>query len=175
MGYYANLSLRVILAFLLHPNVYYSVITPLTMVVSYFVLSLFGYGMTLDFSNNVLVVEGTFLNFVEACSAGVAYFLLGLLILLTKGIRWGLRLKMFLIGCLMIFLVNMIRVVVLIYLLVSKGSYYFDAVHLFFWRVVASVLVVGIWIFLVERYKVKGIPIISDVKELYKRSYFSKD
>lgn len=174
MGYYANLILRVSLAILLHPNVYYFIITPLTMISIYFILLLFGYNMVFDFSNNILVVEGNILNFVEACSAGVAYFLLGLLILLTKNIKWGLRLKMFLVGSLMIFFANLVRVLLLIFILVEYGEYYFDAVHLFFWRIVASIIVIGIWIYMVERYKIMGVPIISDLKELWNRSYWGK-
>tara|TARA_Y100000310_G_scaffold130047_1_gene129215 strand:+ start:235 stop:762 length:528 start_codon:yes stop_codon:yes gene_type:complete len=174
MGYYGSLILRVFLALILRVEWIYFIVSPLTLLLSYSFVSLFGYDVVINFSSSRMVVEDRILNFVEACSAGVAYYLLALLILLTKGIKWGLRLKMFLIGSLMIFFVNLVRVLILIIVLVEYGVYYFEAIHLFFWDVVASVLVVGIWVFLTEKYKIKEVPILSDLRELWKRSYFGK-
>lgn len=172
MGYYANLILRIVLALTIKLEWSYLVFSPATLFSSYWLLSIFGYGVVADFNVGQLIIGETVLNFVEACSAGVAYYLLALIILLTKGIPVKTRIKMFLYGAMIIFFVNLFRVLLLIYILVEYGKYYFDAVHLFFWDIVASVLVVGIWIFLTRKYKITEIPVYSDLKELWKRSYF---
>ncbi len=171
MRYYVDLILRLILSFSLFLVNLSLVTLPITFYSSYYFLVSLGYSVGLD-APNVLTLKDTTVNFVEACSASVAYTLLGLLILLTKGVLWKTRLRMFLYGAGIIFIVNLFRVILLLVILTEYGRDYFDAVHLFFWDVVASVLVVGVWIYLAKRYSVKEIPVISDLKELRQRSMF---
>ena len=76
---------------------------------------------------------------------------------------------MFLVGILAIWIINLVRIILLIVILKELGSNYFDQVHLLFWHFISGVYVALVWIFLVKKFKVKKIPIVSDVKYLYKR------
>ena len=60
----------------------------------------------------------------------------------------------------------LLRIVVLILVLYYAGQNWFDLIHLVFWRFVAGFYVALVWIFLVNKFKVKSIPVYSDVKEL---------
>ena len=106
------------------------------------------------------------MEFIEACAATLAYILLGILILLTYGISLKKGIKLFLIGSLLIFIANLIRIEVLIYILVNYGIDYFNTLHLFIWKIVSSVYVALVWIFLCYKYKIKGIPVYSDIKRI---------
>lgn len=171
MSYYTDLFKRVSLSFLLFLLPISIVLVPSTLYTTYYVLIALGYSTLLG-ASNTLIINDHAVTFVEACSASVAYLLLGLLILLTKGIPWKTRVTLFFYGAGLIFLVNLFRVVLLLIILAEYGYDYFGAVHLFFWDFVASILVVGIWIFLVRRYRISSIPVISDLQELWKRSKF---
>ncbi|MBT3985664.1 exosortase/archaeosortase family protein, partial [archaeon] len=86
------------------------------------------------------------------------------LILVTRGIKLLTRIKIWIYGCLLILVFNTLRIFLLIWIYVTFGQNYFDALHLVFWHVISTVVVVLIWIGLTKKYKVKGIPIYSDFK-----------
>jgi hypothetical protein len=44
------------------------------------------------------------------------------------------------------------------------GSVYFDKVHYFIWYFLSTVIVVLIWIYNVKKFKIKSIPVYSDLK-----------
>ena len=64
---------------------------------------------------------------------------------------------------------NILRIDLLIFVLLEFGSDLFDKIHLVFWNFISGLYVAFVWIFLVKKFKVKSIPVVSDVKELYKR------
>ena len=97
------------------------------------------------------------------------YYLLLLLTTLTKDIKLEKRLKIFFYGSLTIFIINIIRIVFLIILLDNKSYNLFKASHNFFWSIIASILVASIWIYLTKKYKIRSIPIYSDLKYLLKK------
>jgi len=136
---------------------------PLTLYTSYFLLKIFTdvqlVGSTLS------LASGSF-AFISACAASLAYVLLLLLLLFTRGISFVQGAKMFLFGGSMIFLLNIFRILFLIGIYVNYGKNYFDLVHIFFWHFVSTIFVAGVWIFLVERYKIRAIPLVSDIREL---------
>ena len=72
---------------------------------------------------------------------------------------------MFLLGSFLIFLMNLIRIFILIDVLV-KSQEVFPLMHDLFWSILASIYVVLIWIFLIYVFNIKTIPIYSDVKTL---------
>ena len=119
-----------------------------------------GYSMT---------VEGTTLNFVPACAAIAAFYLLFLLITTTKDLNFKISVKLFLIGGLLIFIANLIRIEFLTYLLVEYGKNYFEMVHIIIWSAISSIYIAVTWIFLVNYYRIKNIPVYSDIKYLLKK------
>lgn len=146
-------------------NLFSMLLSPLTVFVSASFLPLF-YD-TIQVGNTITIHAVPFV-FIPACTATLAYIFLAELLLVTRGISFYMGSRMFLLGCLGIFVMNIARIIFLITLYFSFGENYFDAVHIFFWQVVSTVFVAVIWILLVERYKIKTIPIYSDMKELLK-------
>ncbi len=166
MKYELKLIFRVLLAFLIRPEFFYFSLLFLTMAFPYLFLKLLNYDVGFIFSSKILIVNGIEFEFVKACIATSAYYLLALLILATKDIGLKKSLKMFLLGSLLIFIMNILRVILLIIVVMNLGVDWFDAVHLTFWYVVSSVYVFLVWIFLIRLYKIKNIPIYSDLAYL---------
>jgi len=160
-----DLPIRYGLAILLGAfhQVFYWIFSPWTLHSTYWLLSIF-YDVILEGSS--ISFDSVTFALIPACTAATAYLLLSLLVLLTRGISVMTRLKMFIYGALLILLFNTLRIFLLVWVYVSFGENYFDALHLVFWHVVSTVVVVLIWIFLTKHYKVKGIPIYSDFKYL---------
>ncbi len=158
-----RLILMLIVAFLF-PYVYI-ILNPLTLNISYYLLQLF---VNASLINSSIMVNNITLNFINACSAGAAYLLLIFLILSTKALSFKKMLLMFLIGASLIFIMNIVRIEILIWVLLDYGLNMFDNLHLFFWRGVSTIFVALIWFFLDIIFKLKTIPIISDVKYLVK-------
>lgn len=168
MKYLKKLIIRVIAAFLL-VNSYqllYKILIPITLYPSFYLIKLLGYSATL--SGLQILANSHELTFIPACAAASAYILLGVLILLTKDIQLKTGLKMFLLGSLIILIANIIRIDSLIIILFEGGKNYFDTLHLFIWKILSSIFVAVVWIYLVKKFKIKNIPIISDIKALRK-------
>ena len=85
---------------------------------------------------------------------------------LKKGIN------MFLVGSFLILVANIIRIDILAYLLVKNNVNLFLTLHMLTWKLLSGIYVAFVWIFLVKKYDVKGIPLISDFKYLKKKSLF---
>lgn len=156
--------LSALLLALFYP-VFYLVFSPLTLWVSFSILHLFTEAVL---QGTTILAGHTALVFVPACTAASAYLLLALLILLTRGISWRLGIKLFLLGSLLIFAANIVRIEVLFYLLFNVGKNYFETLHLLIWKVLSSVYVAAVWIFLTWKFKIKGIPVMSDFKYVLK-------
>lgn len=169
MKYQYNLLIRIILCFI-PLSFFYFIFTPLTLYATY--LLLIYYNPTI-LGINLLINQYTF-TFVEACILGSAYYLLWLLTMLTKDIKLMTRIKMILLGFLLIYIANIIRIIALIFIAINYSLDWFDLVHMFIWVFVTSTYVALVWIFLVRRYKIKSIPIYSDLKYLYEKSLFKK-
>jgi len=169
MKYHQGLIIRLVLLFL--PAALLSfILTPLTVYAVKYLL--FAYAPVV--TDRSLVINNIGFNFVEACIATYAYLFLWYLCLLTKGIKLITRTKIIVYGFLLIFLMNIFRIVLLIILGVDYGFYWFNVVHLFFWKFLSGVYVALVWIFLVKIYNIKGIPVYDDLKTLYKDSLFRK-
>lgn len=168
MEYKFSLFLRLLSAVILglFYEVFYLVIAPITFYLSYLLLKIFYNVKSVE---GALIINGQIFNFVPACYAILAYFLLALLILFTKDISFWKGLKMFLIGSAIIFFVNLLRILAIVMIFLEKGINYFNAVHLITWKVVSTIFVFLLWIFLTKEFKVKTIPVYSDVKTLIKK------
>ena len=168
MKYEKRLLIRIIILILitLFFNWFYKLFYPPTIGISYVILKLFLTDLQINFAERFLYVGcGGKLMFTAACIAGSAYYLWSLLVLSMKDLgkkAW----KLWLYGVLLILGMNILRIIILILVLVNLGSNWFDLIHLAFWRFVAGIYVALVWIFLVNKLKIKSIPVYSDVKEL---------
>lgn len=144
---------------------YYFLFSPLTLWLSYGLLRLF---LQATLEGTTILAGGRSLTFIPACTAASAYLLLTILILLTRGISFRLRVKLFLLGSLLILVANIIRIEFLFYLLYYVGKNYFETLHLLIWKVLSSVYVACVWIYLTWKYKIEGIPLYSDFQYILK-------
>jgi exosortase/archaeosortase family protein len=155
------------------PNLwlFYKIFTPLTLYPTYFILSLFFdvslKGIIMSFPNNL------FIEIIEACVAGSAYYLLLILNLSTPSIKFPKRFKLILISFASLLIVNIIRIVFLSAVFVT-GASWFDIAHKVFWYVGSIIFVLVIWFLEVKYYKIKSIPFYSDLKFIYKNSALKK-
>ena len=169
MKYVYNLLLRIIFCFI--PLPFLSLIlTPITLYISYLTLLPFNPNLVKD----SIIINGIPFQFIEACIATYAYYLIILLTLLTKDIKLLTRIKIILLGSLLILIMNVFRIFILIYLVMNSGFYWFDLVHMIFWKFVSGVYVALVWIFLVKVFKIHSIPIYDDIKYLFAKSLFKK-
>jgi exosortase/archaeosortase family protein len=153
-------------------NYFYFIFTPVTVYGSGFLLSLLGYNVIIN-GNRLSIGDSSFV-FIEACIALAAYYLLFLLVIFTKDLGLKKSLRIFGLGSLLILVMNVIRVDILIILFIEASERWFETIHMVFWKFLAGIYVALVWIALTRYYKVKEIPIFSDLKELYKKSLFKK-
>lgn len=161
-----------ILLLIIPVNIFYLLFAKITLLGSLPFIYLSGYSFNVE--GYTLVLNGQNLEFVSACIATSAYYLLALLILLTKDLKLKDRFYMFLSGCLLILFMNVIRIDILLYLLEEFSENWFGKLHIFFWHFVSSVYVAAVWIFLAYRFKVKSVPVYSDFRFLLSKSVFRK-
>ncbi|MBU1252405.1 MAG: pacearchaeosortase [Nanoarchaeota archaeon] len=170
----SNLILRyLILVAVAFPGLwlFYKIFTPLTAYPVHFILGLF--------YNSIMLTSTTFLvndvpiELINACIAGSAYYLLLIFNLSTPGIKIKTRVNAILFSFAAFLILNIIRIVALSSLAIS-GSSYFDVTHSFFWYGLSTFIVVGIWFAEVKMFKIKEIPLYSDLKSVYKVSHLKK-
>ncbi|MDD5331379.1 MAG: pacearchaeosortase [Candidatus Nanoarchaeia archaeon] len=164
MRYYKDLILRIclVLVILLIPfNLFYFIFLKPTLLLS----GVFWISKGIVIGSDYLVYNNTILSFIPACIATSAYFLLFILVMLTR-MKWVKRLKIFISGCLFIFIGNIIRITVLLYYFLNNNINMFENLHFLIWNVLSTVYVFLVWVFLVYRFKVKSIPLIDDIKYL---------
>lgn len=175
MRYIRGLFVRIFIAVSLLTvpvNVFYLLFSNITLYGSLPFLYLAGYSLQVE--GYSLIINGQSLEFVSACVATSAYYLLALLVLLTKDVNLKKRVYLFLCGCFLILLMNIVRIDILLYLLMEFGENWFDKVHIFFWQFVSSFYVAGVWIFLAYKSRIKSVPVYSDLKFLWSNSIFKK-
>jgi exosortase/archaeosortase family protein len=116
---------------------------------------------------NIIVLNGLILEISEACVALFAYPVLIALNLLTPNIKLSKRIFSILFSWGLFFLINILRILVLTFILI-KNPISFDIFHSISWYILSSVLLVIIWIITIFVFKIKKIPLYSDVKYLLK-------
>ncbi len=160
-----SIFFRYSLAFfiVLFSSLFLTILTPLTIYSSYFLLKIF-YNPIIQ--NQTLIIQSYSFNIITACTALIAFILLSELILLTRNINFKIRIKLFFIGFLLIFLMNILRIIILILVYINFGQDDFNTIHLIYWHIISTVFVAVVWIFLVEYYKIKSIPLWDDINLL---------
>ena len=160
-----------VLLLLAFPNLalFYFIFTPLTIYPVFWILNIF-FNITL--SSPFIIFDGFSVEIIGACVAGSAYYLLTVLNLSTP-MRTKVRVKALLFSFAALLILNIIRIVALV-LVFIYGVNYFDITHKFFWYALSSIFVVIIWFAEVKLFKIKDMPIYTDLKYLYKKSKFRK-
>ena len=151
-------------------NLVYLILAPLTVLLSYIILNLF-YDVVL--AQNFLLVNNIPIEIVSACIAGSAYLLM-IILNLSIGMKHEKRLYSLSFSLILLFFVNVLRIVVFSSLYVSSFKF-FDLTHLVFWYVVSVLIVFIIWILTINLFKIKEIPFYTDLKYLYKLSKAKKN
>lgn len=161
--YFVGLSARYALIVLLGLGnlfVFYKIFTPLTSEFVYFILSLFSDASRIG---DLIIYNSNLIRLIPACIAGSAYYLLFILIFSTPNIKLMRRLKITLFSFGLLFLLNSLRIV---FLIIINQSAYFEYIHLFFWYVLSTIFVVGIWMLSIKIFRIKDIPLYADVRNL---------
>ena len=164
----------IILILVAIPNlwIFYKVFAPLTVYPVYFLLKTF-FSATL-FPDRIILIGNTIsIELIDACIAGSAYYLLLILNLSVPKIKISRRIYMIFFAFLSFLLVNVVRIFLLGTLAVYKSPLLVLA-HMLFWYLLSTIFIVAIWFAEVKIFKVKEIPIYSDVKFLYKNSGLKK-
>ncbi len=148
-------------------SILYFIFEPLTKYPTYFLFNIF-YDIYVT-PVNIINFRGfpISLEIIGACIAGSAYFLLLMLNLSTPGLKFPKRIKLLLLSFLIFLVFNIIRIFV-IGVLFLNTSPVADILHKFLWYFGSIVLVILIWFYQVNKYKIKGIPFYSDIKFLFK-------
>jgi len=156
--------LILVLIGILGNSVFYLLFLPLTVYPVYFLLQIFFNPYLLY---NVIIVHSSPIEIIGACVAGSAYYLLLILNLSTRKIELKKRLLMLLFSFSSLLVINVLRIF-LLSLIFIFGFSFFDITHKLFWYAGSTIFVVGIWFLSVKLFKVKEIPVYSDVLFLLK-------
>ncbi len=138
------------------------ILGPVTFYLSYLTLQ---YYSPLLLSSTSFAINNIKLNFIPACVASGAYLLL-IILTLTTELPLKKSLKTIAQGFLIILIANLIRIDLLIILLIKNYSSLFETLHLFIWKLLSTVFVVLLWIFLTKYNKIENIPIYSDYRKI---------
>jgi len=123
-------------------------------------------GLIREIGGDFIIIKYYKLNFVKACIASSAYYLLAILILLTKGMNIKKAVYIFLLGTFILFAGNLVRINFLIFILLSYGKNFFEEFHIIIWEFLSTIFVFLTWILLIRIFKIKKIPVYSDIEYL---------
>jgi exosortase/archaeosortase family protein len=166
-----NLFLRYILIFLVGLGnlfIFYKIFTPLTIKTTGFFLNLASKAVIIE---NTIIFKTLIIEMIPACIAGAAYYFLFILIFSTPDIKFLKRILILVFSLILFFILNTSRILILIFL---KNNAYFTALHTILWYAFSTVFVILIWLLCVKIFKIKKIPVYSDIKFLKKSIKKSK-
>lgn len=144
-------------------ELFYAVATPLTIYPVNWILNI-RYDSYVIGGFDTIYFEGIYLSIIPACIAGSAYYLL-LALNFTTPMQTKMRIKniSFLWG---VFLVLNILRIFSFAILFYAGYKYFDVLHDAFWYFGSTIMVVVIWFAGARLFKIKKIPVYSDMKNI---------
>ena len=140
----------------------YKILIPLTFNALRIILSIFTKPFVMD---NIIYVRTIGIEIIPACVAGSAFYLLLILLLSTADVKSETRTKAIITALASLFILNILRILILIPM---AGTAYFETAHWIFWHIISTIFVVAIWFSVVKIYKIKSIPIYSDIKYIKK-------
>ena len=144
--------------------IFYKIFSPLTTYPVFLILKLIY--SEVYYSGIIIHINQYSIFLIKSCIAGSAYFLLFALVL-SIPMKLLKRIYLLIFVFFVFLLINIIRIVFLVYLLVNNSNY-FDISHKFIWYGLSTIFIVGIWFFSVWLFKIKDIPVYSDMKYLVK-------
>jgi len=137
----------------------------------YFLLGLF-FEVSL-IGTTIMIAENFPIEIVGACVGGGAYYLLLFLNLSLPSIKILKRIKMIVFSFASFLIINILRIYILS-LMYYSGSLFLEVVHKLFWYFGSILFIVGIWFIEVKIFKLKQVPVYSDLKFLYSKSSLKK-
>jgi exosortase/archaeosortase len=143
--------------------IFYAIFTPLTVYPSYWAFNAL-YGAKL-LIGNIIYFKGYYAEIIGACVAGAAYYLL-LILNLTTPMHISKRIKSIIFLLFSFLIINITRIVIF-GMLFSKGFKYFDLAHELVWYIGSTLIVVVVWFSNVWLFKIKDIPIYTDMLNLF--------
>ncbi len=144
-------------------SIFYKIFLPLTIWPVYFLLKLI---YDVSITGNILEVDRITIEIVNACVAGSAYYLL-LILNLTTDIKPRTRFYSILFSFSSLLLLNILRIFLLSILYVEEFAF-FDITHKLFWYALSVLFVVVIWFLTAKIFRIRNIPVYSDIKKLRK-------
>lgn len=153
----------ILLALMFSLPLIYSLLTPMTISSTAALLKLV-YSNVVVYDSTILINSNVLIQIIPACVAGSAYLLL-LILNLSVSMNLKKRTCSILVSFLILFLLNLSRIFILAILFVNK-FYLFDFTHKVFWYSLSTIFVVLIWFLTVKLFKIKEIPIYSDMRKL---------
>jgi exosortase/archaeosortase family protein len=112
---------------------------------------------------NIILFNTHIIQLIPACIALSAYYLIFILVFSTKGIYWKQRIRILVFSCFIFLIFNVLRIFILVLVLHAP---FFNALHVFLWYFISTLAVFLIWILNIKLFKIKKIPIYSDVRYL---------
>lgn len=146
------------------PNLFlfYFIFTPLTVYPAFVFLQAL-YDAVL-FPGNVIFFRGYYASIIPACVAGAAYYLL-LILNLTTPMNVKKRILSLAFLFISFLFLNIIRILIFASLL-FKGYEYFDLAHTATWYFGSTAMVILIWFANILLFKIREVPIYSDLKAI---------
>lgn len=149
---------------------FYIIFTPLTVYPVSWILHQ-AYGAVL-LEGNVLFLNGHYVEIITACIAGAAYYLL-VILNLTTPMNFRKRLVSLAFLLLAFLILNILRIIAFAALLES-GSLYFNLAHEAVWYFGSTLLVIFIWFANILIFRIRGIPVYSDVMYVINSAFAHK-
>ena len=113
--------------------------------------------------NTTIFFKGYFASIIPACIAGSAYYLL-LILNLTTPMEKRKRFYNLIFIIFSFLILNIIRIITFAIIFANKGFEIFNLAHAATWYFGSTVLVILIWFLGVMLFKIKSVPIYTDVK-----------
>ena len=138
----------------------YAILTPLTLHTLTAILSIFTTPILID---NFIILTGVTIEIIPACVAGAAFYLLLIFALSVPDVKPVTRTKAILTSFAILFALNILRILAIIPLIKSSN---FQTIHWITWHIASTIFVVATWLATITIYKIKSIPVYTDLKYL---------
>jgi exosortase/archaeosortase family protein len=163
----------ILLALMFSLPIFYFILTPLTVYASAGLLNMF---YNVSIAQTTIDIAGSCLSQIQiipSCVAGSAYLLL-LILNLSLSMPKKQRFYSIFFSFSVLFLVNIVRIFILSIFYINKFSF-FDITHKLFWYFLSTVFVIIIWLLIIKLFKIKNIPVYSDLKFVYNQTNFKNN
>ena len=140
---------------------FYLILTPITIFVFYHLISIF---VATSLTRAGILIGNYVVEIIKPCVSAAGYYLLFILGMTTR-VKSNIRFKAIITAFGIFFGFNILRLVILTFFI---GSSSFELMHWIFWHFISTIFVVITWFIVVKIYKIKEIPVYSDMKYLQK-------